>query len=61
MLNIAHQLGGSVWFAILVVFAMAVFATSAAVAFAWAVSAGQFRDLSDAAASIFWDEAADGR
>ena len=43
-------------FALFVVFAMAVFATSAAVAFAWAVAHGQFRDLQAAAASIFWDE-----
>jgi cbb3-type cytochrome oxidase maturation protein len=47
-------------FAFLVVTAIAVFATTAAVAFAWAVVHGQFRDLSEAAASIFWDEPGKG-
>ena len=43
-------------YAYLVVFAMAVFASSAAAAFAWAVASGQFRDSARAAESIFWDE-----
>lgn len=43
-------------YAYLIVTAMAVFASVAAAAFAWAVVAGQFRWLDDAAMSIFWDE-----
>lgn len=43
-------------YAYLIVTAMAVFASVAAVAFAWSVVAGQFRDLDAAATSIFWDE-----
>lgn len=44
-------------YAILIVFAMALFASTAAAAFAWAVANGQFRDSERAARSIFWDEA----
>lgn len=43
-------------YAILIVSAMAVFASTAAAAFAWAVADGQFRDGARAARSIFWDE-----
>lgn len=43
-------------YAYLIVSAMAVFASAAAAAFAWAVASGQFRDPSRGAASIFWDE-----
>lgn len=43
-------------YAYLIVTAMAVFASVAAAAFGWSVVAGQFRQLDDAARSIFWDE-----
>lgn len=43
-------------YASLIVTAMALFAAVAASAFAWAVAAGQFRRLDEAAASVFWDE-----
>ena len=44
-------------YAYMIVSAMAVFASAAAAAFAWAVANGQFRDPSRGASSIFWDEA----
>lgn len=44
------------FYAYLIVTAMAVFAAVAAGAFAWSVVAGQFRGLDEAAMSIFWDE-----
>jgi cbb3-type cytochrome oxidase maturation protein len=47
-------------FAYLIVSAMAVLAATAAVAFAWAAADGQFRHLSRAASSIFWDDAPEG-
>lgn len=43
-------------YAILIVFAMALFASTAAAAFAWAVADGQFRNSAQAARSIFWDD-----
>lgn len=43
-------------YAILIVFAMALFASTAAAAFAWAVANGQFRNSDRAARSIFWDD-----
>lgn len=43
-------------YAYLIVTAMAVFASAAASAFAWAVVAGQFQELERGAKSIFWDD-----
>lgn len=43
-------------YAYLIVTAMALFAATAAGAFAWAVASRQFQDSERAARSIFWDE-----
>ena len=43
-------------YAALIVSAMALFAATAATAFAWAVASGQFGSPEQAAESIFWDE-----
>lgn len=47
------------FYATLIVTAMALFASVAAAAFAWSVAGGQFRNLDEAARSIFWDDDAD--
>ncbi len=47
------------FYAWLIVTAMAIFLAAAASAFAWSAFTGQFRNLDEAAESIFWDEEVD--
>ena len=44
------------FYAGLIVTAMGLFAATAAMAFAWAASHGQFARLNEGASSIFWDD-----
>ena len=54
--NAPRSEGPTLPYAYLIVTAMAVFAATAAAAFAWAGATGQFRDLARGAQSIFWDD-----